>query len=199
MKLIFVRHGQTYDNVNHILSGNKIDASLNENGVNQAKKTGLQLKNEKIDIAYVSTMGRARDTAKAVLKFHPKAKIIFSDSLVDVDHGNLTGLKYKDFHDAVKKSGKTYVNFKPHDGESTEDLKKRIRKFYDDVIVKNHDNTVLIVGHADPIAVLISHIFGEHINEFEKYRINNAGITILEVNEDSHAIHALNYTKHLDD
>ena len=197
MKIIFVRHGQTHDNVNNILSGNKMDAILNETGIIQAKKAGLQLKSERIDIAYVSSMMRAKSTANEILKFHPEAKIIYTDALVDVDHGNLTGLKYNDFHNSVKISGKPYVNFRPSGGESTEDLKKRTGKFYDNVIVKNIGKTVLVVCHNDPIAVLVSHIFGEDLGGFEKYRSDNAGITILEINENTHKIHVLNFTEHL--
>lgn len=199
MKLIFVRHGQTHDNVNQILSGNKIDAELNEKGIEQARKAGLWLMNEKIDVAFVSSMERAKHTAGEILKFHPDAVIVYTDALVDVDNGKLTGLKYHDFHAAIKKSGKHYVNFRPDGGESTNDLKERAGKFYDNVIAKNSGKTVLVVSHNDTIAALISHILGKPLYEFEKYRHNNGGITILEINESSHKIHVLNYTKHLDD
>ncbi len=197
MKLIIVRHGQTHDNVNQILAGSRIDSLLNENGLLQAKKAGLRLKDERIDVAYVSTQKRAISTADEILKFHHNAKIVNTNSLVDVDSGKFTGLNYKDFLDAVKKSGKPYVNFRPTGGESTEDLKARVGKFYDNIISKNHDKTVLVVSHKDTISALLLHILGKPLSEFDKYGHSNGGVTILEINEDSHKIHFLNSTEHL--
>lgn len=62
----FVRHGQTFDNLNHILAGHQ-PGKLTETGIEQAYYTGDQLKNSQFDHIYVSDLGRTRETYEGII------------------------------------------------------------------------------------------------------------------------------------
>ena len=87
MKLYVVRHGETMENVNNCLVG-RINSSLTEKGIEQAKKVSDYFKNKKIDLIVSSPLDRCRQTASIISNNVP---IIYSDSLLGRDHGELTG------------------------------------------------------------------------------------------------------------
>ena len=63
--LIVIRHGETDWNRQHRFQG-QIDVPLNELGQEQARRLGLRLAAEPIDLMIVSDLQRARQTAQAV-------------------------------------------------------------------------------------------------------------------------------------
>lgn len=69
MKIYIIRHG---------IPNYETD-SLTSDGLNQAIKLGEKFKNIPIDALYISTQGRARETAKPLEKYHPNATINYVD------------------------------------------------------------------------------------------------------------------------
>ena len=59
MRLIIVRHGETNENVQKIVQGQKL-GSLSERGWKQTKLLAERLKDEKVDIIISSDLERAR-------------------------------------------------------------------------------------------------------------------------------------------
>jgi len=59
MRLILVRHGETEENVAKITQGH-MPSKLTKQGIEQAKKLALRLKDEKIDKIFVSDLKRCR-------------------------------------------------------------------------------------------------------------------------------------------
>lgn len=202
MKLIITRHGQTHENVKGIIQGQKGPGRLNKLGIEQAKKLAQRLKNEKIDIVYVSDLERTEKTAKEILKYHPHIKPIYAKELREQGYGFYEG-KHKDiFLKARDKSKKKFHEFKPKGGESIIEVQNRIKRFYYELINKHENETILVVTHGNVIASLLLHLFEKPLNnlgEFRKHHPGNTAITILEINEDKkHKVHLLNDTKHLE-
>ncbi len=75
MKLIIIRHGETLGNVNNYPEGQS-DGELSPLGIQQAKKLAKRLQKTPIDIAYCSDLGRAVDTAKIILEYHPDLHLL---------------------------------------------------------------------------------------------------------------------------
>ncbi|MEK6916030.1 MAG: histidine phosphatase family protein [Nanoarchaeota archaeon] len=67
MKLIIVRHGETFANEKGISCGWH-NSRLNKVGLEQAKKLAYRLSNEKIDIIFCSDLMRCRQTIKPYLE-----------------------------------------------------------------------------------------------------------------------------------
>src|SRR5690242_21943143 len=75
MKVIVVRHGETYGNVNRIIES-RSHGRLTFHGMEQARAVAEQLRHERIGIVYSSNLQRALDTAFIVSEFHPAASLI---------------------------------------------------------------------------------------------------------------------------
>ena len=79
MRIIFVRHGEPdYDN-----------DCLTPNGIEQAKKTAVRLREEDITAVYSSPMGRAVETAAFTAEDHKK-EVIKLDFMHEIDWGSKT-------------------------------------------------------------------------------------------------------------
>ena len=65
--LYVVRHGETEFNRKRMVQGRGIDAPLNEKGVSQAKALA-RFRDWDVDVAYSSTLLRAKQTARIFLE-----------------------------------------------------------------------------------------------------------------------------------
>lgn len=83
MKIIVIRHGQTYWNAFGKLQG-QTDIELNDVGMQQAEKTGKLIKNENIDLIITSPLKRAKKTAELINK-NFKVPIIEDNRLIERD------------------------------------------------------------------------------------------------------------------
>lgn len=75
MRLILVRHGETFENYHKITQG-QLNTKLTQKGFEQIKKAAQRLKNEKIDIAFSSDLDRAVNTCDEILRFHKNTQYI---------------------------------------------------------------------------------------------------------------------------
>ena len=73
--LLVIRHGETDWNRQHRFQG-QIDVPLNELGREQARRLGLRLAAEPIDLMIVSDLQRARQTAQAVADLQDQVLLI---------------------------------------------------------------------------------------------------------------------------
>ncbi|MBU3941330.1 MAG: histidine phosphatase family protein [Nanoarchaeota archaeon] len=189
MKLILTRHGETIENQKRIMQGH-LPGHLSKQGIEQAKKLALRLKDEKIDAIYSSDLARAADTAREIAEYHKKIPINFVQELRETNLGSLTGKcsKYIDF------------DYRPDDVESTASMQKRTKKLLDKVYNKYPDKTVLFVGHNGINKALISVILNKPAKDMDEIESQlNTSISIFEIKEDKkHIVHLMNCTKHLE-
>ncbi len=106
--LILVRHGQSVWNLEKKFTG-WVDIDLSEKGKNEAKKAGLLIKNEniEIDLYYTSFQLRANHTLKIIQNvLDDKKNFTRAWQLNERHYGALTGLNKIDM---IKKIGKDEV------------------------------------------------------------------------------------------
>ena len=196
MKLILVRHGETIENISKICQGQKIGGTLTKEGIQQAKKLALRLKDEKIDKIYSSDLKRAKDTAKEIIKYHPKTEVEYTPALRERNWGIYECKKGEEITKAIgRKTDES--NFTPEKGESYAEMRKRISKFINNLIKKEHNKTILLVTHGGPIMHLLLHLFQQNYEKHKKYMHHNCALTILEINRKQRKILTLNCCKHL--
>ena len=80
--IYLVRHGQTDDNKNHIIQGNK---PLNETGKQQVEETAETLKDVDFDICFCSPLVRTIQTLDVIKKYHENLPIVYDDRLKERD------------------------------------------------------------------------------------------------------------------
>jgi len=189
MKLIVTRHGETEENKLGILQGH-MPGTLSKEGVQQAKKLALRLKDEKIDLIYSSDLKRAKDTTKEIIKFHKNTPVFYIKELREGDNGSYEG----------KKRTEVDLNHFPEDAESLENMMKRIGGFLDKLYQENKDKTILFICHGGIKRSLIAHILNKPVSYIKEVpKPENTAVSIFEIREDkNHKMHLLNCIKHLE-
>lgn len=191
MRLILVRHGETYENAKQITQGH-FNSKLNENGIKQAKKVALRLADEKIDFAYSSDLDRAKDTLLEILKFH-SCKYELKPLLREQKKGVYEGRLGEEIQAEIEQQNIPYHEYKPEGGERMIDVFDKMVKFFGEIKEKHKNETVLVVSHGGPIGCLLAYFNNDEVGNFSKYVPKNTSVTIVE----SGRIKTLNCDNHL--
>lgn len=156
INILIFRHGQSEFNRDNKFTG-FYNASLTRAGKDDAKILAERLKNEKIGLAFQTSLSRSKDTLKEVLKYHKNVKVYTDDRIIERNYGSLTG---KTHFEVVKTHGlKNYdhwhreFNSRPPKGESFADVEIRVRKFIKDlmIIAKKEKTNIAISAHGNSI------------------------------------------------
>ncbi len=132
LKIYLFRHGQTYFNRDHRFTGWK-DSKLTPQGIKDAKKVALKLKNKKFQVAYQTRLSRSKDTLKPVLKYHPECKeIITDDRMIERSYGKLQGQSHTGFVDRVGEKAYDVIE----EGDVIDDFAPSVREKVEDLIGK---------------------------------------------------------------
>jgi 2,3-bisphosphoglycerate-dependent phosphoglycerate mutase len=167
MKLILARHGETEENAAGILMGH-MPGKLTWRGVEQARRLGLALKNERIDVAYSSDLKRAVDTAKVVLTYHPKTPLVLTKELRERDCGAATGKKKDEL--AIPK-GVSAASFPFEGAETSKELRARAGEFLQGIAKKHPEETVLVISHNGFLKAIVTILEGKPLRAIEDVNI----------------------------
>lgn len=142
MQFIFVRHGQSQANADTVIAD--AHSPLTENGIEQARKTGLELKDKKITLIVCSPYLRAQQTAEIIAgKIGIDiAHIKIVDDLRERGLGVLED-KHRDHE------GLWYFTDDESEGiEQRQDLLNRMKRCLDIIKGLAQHDTILVVGHS---------------------------------------------------
>jgi len=162
-----LRHGQTpyqlqKEKINYPWP-EQASILLTEKGKEQVKAAIEKLKKEKIDLIYASDMPRTRQTAEMVAQ-ELGIEIIFDPRLWERDMGIYKGRPKEEMRRAFPVRKEKF--FKPSpEGESWNDVKKRVLDFLRDIDKKYQGKNILIVSHGCPLWLLQGGLKG--LNEDE--------------------------------
>jgi len=197
MRLILIRHGETEANSKEVYEGST-GGKLTEKGKAQARKVALRLRDEKVDVIYVSDLKRAVDTAKEIIKYHPNAEVIHDPRIREQKEGVLEGTPYGTLTREAEKRGLPRQEFRPEGGESINDMQLRVENFLKDVIRKETRENLLLVTHGGVIVGVLLYLLNIPREEYKKLMHDNTAVSIIELDfKDRHKLITLNCIKHL--
>ncbi len=155
MKLYVVRHGETVENANNCLVG-RINSSLTEKGIEQAKKVREYFKDKKIDLIVSSPLDRCKQTSEIISD--EMIPIVYTESLLGRNHGEFTGkprdsINFDEYWNYNK-------NIQYEKAESVKDLYDRIARLMDDLKGEFTDKSIIIVTHSGVMRVLYYYFNG---------------------------------------
>lgn len=179
MQLWLVRHGETIENVNHIIQGN-LDGTLNQSGIQQAKGVALQLQKEKFNQVWSSDLGRCVDTAKFIMEFHPKFKLQLTAAIREMNFGIHQG-KYSKAADWDSLEGPVLDRKFPK-GESALDVADRVIKFVNKLSEEFPHQKILFITHGGPIRVIRSAVEKIPLEQLFEEDIPNVSVWKYEIN-----------------
>lgn len=173
LNILFARHGQTDFNVEDRVCG-RSDVSLTEEGVRQARRLGLALKDKKIDLILSSPLSRAMETAR-IINSYLNLPLITENRLTEWDYGDYEAMpleKATDFPAAKLEFGVRMGG----SGESVFELAHRVYSAIDDMRRLYDGKTVLAVCHGGVIRIARTYFCDMTVKEFSEYFADNARV-----------------------
>lgn len=159
------RHGETENNRSKRLSG-WIDTPLTETGLEPTQKVIEKMTGIQVDEIYSSDMGRAFITAYVIARgLGFNKEVIRLKGLREVNYGDAGNMYTSDAYKLYPGLDRD-IDFTPPNGESLDQMQKRVFKTVAALNEKHKNATILLVCHSGVMAALnASHIgqdFGEH-------------------------------------
>ena len=194
-RIILLRHGESRDNINKLLSG-RSDSDLTPFGNKQAKKASRFIKKRfaPVDIIFSSPLKRAYHTALSISRLL-KAPVQKEDLLIETNFGSWEGagrdiLSKKPGWDTYTKDP---FHFDFPGGESPQDVKKRVLDFKDKLFRDNSWSSAVVVSHYTPIVFFILSTIGDVDKNRAGFKLDNAALSVVEMSRDYEYIRMLNY------
>lgn len=157
MKILLIRHGETTGDIEDRYGG-AYDDHLTGKGRQQLQHTAEKLEGREIDVIFVSSLIRARESAD-IINEKLNTRIEVMDGLRERNYGVLGGLtksealeKYPEAVEAHKDPSNT-----DPEGESQADFSKRVLSTFTSIKKSSHD-VVAVVSHGGPIKTIMRHL-----------------------------------------
>ena len=198
MKLLLTRHGQTDWNIAGRYQGQS-DVPLNQTGQTQAAQIAKRLSTETIHAIYTSDLSRAANTAQAIADFH-QLEIKKDSRLRELSFGDWEGMTYKEMSahspDLFSKWMTDSMNISTPNGETLAQLAARVKSAFDQIKDDHKDQTVLVVSHSGALQSLLAVTLGVDLNRYWQFRVSQASLSELIVQEDAVILNLLNDVSH---
>lgn len=144
MKVYLARHGQTNYNVLDICNYEpSVDVHLTEHGLEQIAELADRLRDAEFTHAFVSELRRTQQTADIINKTHQVPVSI--DSRLNDNRNGYEGKPTADFYAAWNASTDKW-NVRFNDGESIEDVKKRVNEFISELKSSGHQSVLVVTS-----------------------------------------------------
>ncbi|MGL4997401.1 MAG: histidine phosphatase family protein [Cetobacterium sp.] len=202
LHIYFVRHGETVWNTLKIFQGSS-NSPLTSLGIEQAKKLSIHLKNIEFNKVYSSPLGRTIETTKLILGDR-NLEIFPIEEFKEISMGKVEGIARVEFE---KNYPIEYHNFwhnaseynpVAYNGESYNEILKRVRKGLNKLISENIDGNILVVSHGVTLKALFTLINNKGIDEFSKQPIpENTSTTLVQYDSEKFKIIKFSDTEHL--
>ena len=200
-RFVLLRHGQTQMSVDKKYSGHT-DVQLTPHGQKQALAAAQALANRGLsfDVIVSSPLKRCQQTAQAAAQALGIDEVETVDELIELDFGKWEGESF----DAVgKHDGKRLQEWMEDssvscpDGESLQQLHKRVRAARKQLQQRYAGQTVLVVSHVNPIKSFIRQALDGNAAVFEKVFLGLASISDVEFWSDGSLLRCVNDVGHL--
>lgn len=184
MNIIFMRHGESTDNVKELISDKEIYWSeLTEKGKNKVNES-IQKLPLIIDKVYVSPFPRTIQTAHYVFIKYPKAEFLIENRIREISSGKYSGCKNNEELDKTRRmqiEGDYFTRLGEY-GDNRFDIESRLCSFLREVYKSNlEENTIVIVSHGTIISYMkrILNVKTPHIKPGEIEEFYNVDFSFL--------------------
>lgn len=195
-----IRHGETEWNLENRFQGQK-DSPLSRRGLKQAELLGHYYQPLEFDFIYSSDLGRAVDTAKAILGDCEKRPLNLHQDLRERRFGVFEGLTREEAEAKHPEAYQIWVqgafDFKAEGGESRRELLQRSKNKLEAIADQHRGQYGLVVVHGGLLSTFWRHLEPER-GEDEGFKIPNASITELVYENGAWEVLSWSKTDHLE-
>ncbi|MEO6878888.1 MAG: histidine phosphatase family protein [Gemmatimonadaceae bacterium] len=176
--LYLVRHGETAWNASERCQGS-LDIPMNDNGVRQARLAGNALRHIVFDAAYTSGLGRAQQTAAAILDGSALTAVPIAD-LSELSYGDWHGLRPDEWpNDTAARWRRDPWSVAFPGGESLTVLRNRVIPAFRRIAANHAGQRILIASHGHVNRVMLIHAMGTDPATF--WEIEQANGAVIEL------------------
>lgn len=179
---------------------------LNDNGRQQAQKTGELLKDVPIDFAVSSPLLRPKETAEIILKYHPAIKLELQDGLREISHGLWEGKLETEIEQTypgeLHRWRTVPSEVQMPEGENLQQVWERSVAVWQSIVTSaaKQGKTGLIVAHDATNKALLCQILGLEPSYFWNFRQGNGAVSVIDYPQGPDGLpvlQAMNITSHL--
>jgi len=186
LKLILVRHGETNWNKEGRVQGANSDTELSDDGIKQADKLALFLKDENITVIVSSPLKRTVAMAEAIAGQH-QLPVEVDDGLREIDFGELEGFSFSKssipFGQFLMQWCQKGVSERLPGGESLVELQERSWATVERLLAKHKTETVVIVSHYFVIMAILLKALDLPLENFTKFKLQPGAMNVLEIKD----------------
>jgi alpha-ribazole phosphatase len=196
--LVVVRHGETEWNASKRFQG-RSDVALSVRGREQAHAIARALEHEPFTHAFSSDLVRARETADAILAYHPGLNVYAEERLREFDFGAWEGLTWaeilQNWPELASAEATAARLYEPPGGEAFSSVVERVGSFVRDIRELGSRAHVLAVAHAGTLHALLAALRPEGADPvqvvfatagFSRFTMDEQGARIITLNDVSH-------------
>jgi broad specificity phosphatase PhoE/ribonuclease HI len=199
-RLLLLRHGQTELSVQRRYSG-RGNPALTKLGLRQADAAARHLaESGGIDAVISSPLQRAQETASAAAKALDLDVTVDAD-LIETDFGSWEGLT---FGEAAERDPDLHsrwlrdTSLAPPDGESFDEVARRVRRARNRIVAEYGGATVLVVSHVTPIKTVLRLALDAGASILYRLHLDLASLSIAEFYPDgASSVRLVNQTSYL--
>jgi probable phosphoglycerate mutase len=208
-RVIIVRHGQSSYNADKRIQGRCNESEITEKGLKQAEILAKTLSKINIDGFYSSPLQRAYKTAEIIGQYLENAPTLTPlDKLLEIDLPLWEKLKKEDVKQQYPQEYQAWKTT-PHEFKMNLDgkdfypvisLYQQAQEFWQEIIPKHRDQTILIVAHNGINRCLLMSALGIDPSRYHTIQQSNCCINILNFTGnygDPVQLESLNQTAHL--
>ncbi len=196
---VLIRHGQTGWNKEARFRG-RIDIDLDETGMRQAQAVGERFAQSELAAIYSSPLKRAMATAEPIGR-RLNLQVVPLEGINDMNFGSWEGRSI----DEVREQNKELFDlwrYSPEklripEGETLDDVQRRVAATVDDLAAKHEDDTVLLVTHRVVCKVLLCHLLGLDNSHFWQIAQDTTAVNRFQVVGGRSTVTLINDTCHL--
>jgi len=183
-RYLVTRHGEAESNLNFtVWTEASIADPLTEKGIAQVKAATEKLKDEKIDLIYVSPFSRTRETAEMIrVELGLPQEAVIVDARIKEMHAGaaLQGKSWDEYANSYPNFEAEYITHISNDSENRRDMQIRVGEFLFELDAKHQNKTILVVGHNSSSFAFASAAAGvaaKDAHEFKKgFWLDNAEV-----------------------
>ena len=199
----FVRHGQTAWNEENRIQG-RSDQPLNGVGRTQAQRLSARFASHHVRGIFTSHLVRSRATAEAIAtgNGHGAAPVIEAD-LAEMHLGAWEGLTPAEvdarFGNAYQQWRQSPSSVRIPDAEPTHAFRARVRRVFSRLTGQMGQGEYVVVSHGGVIAAVLADVLGADYDQLlRRLRLDNAGVTAIELDAPIPHVLWVNSTTHLE-
>ncbi|MFQ3324022.1 MAG: broad specificity phosphatase PhoE [Pseudomonadales bacterium] len=196
-RVLLVRHGQTFANINKVWHGHT-DTALTKEGEGQAIMLGKYFHNylPQVHAIYASPLQRAHNTAKQIA-LNSGAEIGLDARLMEFGVGDFEDMSFdelSDTHDFFAKMMADEHHRAPN-GETRYEVGKRFVEAVEEKADQHQGENIVIVAHGISIGCGLAHWEHNDTAKWVDYRLGNTSVS--EVNLATGSVIYFNKSEHI--